>query len=191
VKVVSQRKTLAVDHHPPLRAFPTAGFAHSRASFLAGAKLPSRNDSLPFNGWRSFNSASNARPILRQTPCSSQSRRRRQPVDGCGNSSGRSCQRAPLRRIHRMPSSTLRSGARRRPPCRCRGGLGSKGRIFSHCLSVSHRPYRAIRPPPGAAHLTDPLHPGIIKHIYCRFRPLHPVLDTSGTERRFKVCTQR
>ena len=57
----------------------------------------------------------------------------------------------PLRRIHKMLSSTLRSGARGRPPRRCRGGLGSRGRIFSHCASVSNGPDRAIGPPPGAA----------------------------------------
>src|SRR3989441_6007326 len=176
-KVVPQRNSAAVDHHHPLRPLAPLGFSDFRAPFLAGAKLPSRNDSLHFNCWRSFNSARNARQILSQTPCSSQSRSRRQQVDGCGNSSGRSCQRAPLRRIHRMPSSTLRSGARGRPPCRCRGALGSKGRIFSHWGSVSNRPYRAIGPPRGAAYLTDPLRPAIINHIRCPFRPLHPVLQ--------------
>ena len=144
VKVVSQRKTRAVDHHHPLRAFPPAGFAHSVAPFLAGAKLPSRNDSLHCNCWRSFNSLRNARQIFSQTPCSSQSRSRRQQVDGCGNSSGKSCQRAPLRRIHKMPSSTLRSLAGGRPP---RGRFGSKGWIVSHCASVSSRPYRGMALP--------------------------------------------
>jgi hypothetical protein len=151
VKVVSQRKTRAVDHHHPLRAFPPAGFAHSIAPFLAGAKLPSRNDSLHCNCWRSFNSPRNARQISSQTSCSSQSRNRRQHVEGCGNSSGKSCQRAPLRRIHKMPSSTLRSLAGGRPPCGRGGRFGSRGRIFSHCASVNNRPYRGIGPPPGAA----------------------------------------
>jgi hypothetical protein len=151
VKVVSQRKTRAVDHHHPLRAFPPAGFAHSRAPFLAGAKLPSRNDSLHCNCWRSLSSLRNARQISSQTSCSSQSRSRRQHVEGCGNSSGRSCQRAPLRRIHKMPSSTLRSLAGGRPPCGRLGRFGSRGRIFSHCTSASSRPYRGIGPPPGAA----------------------------------------
>jgi hypothetical protein len=141
VKVVSQRNTHAVDHHHPLRVFPPAGFADGSAPFLAGAKLLSRKDSLHFSCWRSFNSARNARQILSQMPCSSQSRSRQQ-VEGCGNPSGRSCQRAPLRGTHRMPSSTLRSGARGRPPWRCRTALGSRGRIFSHCAPVSNRPYR-------------------------------------------------
>ena len=115
VKEVSQRKTRAVDHHHPLRPLAPLGFADASAPFFAGAKLPSRNASLQFNCWRSFNSAKNARQIVSQTPCFSQSRSRRQQVDGEGNSSGKSCQRAPLRSIHKMPSNTWRSSARGRP----------------------------------------------------------------------------
>jgi len=174
VKVVSQRNTRAVDHHHPLRAFPPAGFAHSGAPFLAGAKLPSINDSLHFNCCRSFNSLRKARQIASQTPCSSQSRSRRQQVEGCGNSSGRSCQRAPLRKIHKMPSSTLRSGLGGRPP-RGRGGrLGSKGRIFSHWASVSNRPYRAIGPPFGAVDARDP---SPQENNYPKSNPLYRVLQ--------------
>ena len=156
VKVVSQRNTLAVDHHHPLRPLAPLGFPDSAAPFFARAKLPSRKDSLHFNCWRSFNSPRKARQIPSQIPCSSQSRSLRQQVEGEGNSSGKSCQRAPLRRIHKMPSNTLRSLAGGRPP-RGRGGrLGSKGRIFSHWASVSNRPYRAIGPPSGAVHFRDP-----------------------------------
>lgn len=173
VKVVSQRKTLAVSHHHPLRALAPLGFSDSIAPFFAGAKLPSINDSLQFNCWRSFNSLRNARQIFTQTSCSSQSRSRRQQVAGEGNSSGKSHQRAPLRRIHKMPSSTLRSFIRGRPPCRCLGGFGSKGQIFSHCASVSNRPYRAIGPP--SALLTV-----LIAHFgrinYCKIKALYPVL---------------
>ena len=46
VKLLSQRNTLAVDHHHPLRALAPLGFPDFRAPFFAGAKLPSRNDSL-------------------------------------------------------------------------------------------------------------------------------------------------
>jgi len=73
VKVVSQRKTAAVDHHHPLRHLAPLGLSGSAAPFFAGAKLPSRNDSLHFNCWRSFNSLRNARQIFDQTPRSSQS----------------------------------------------------------------------------------------------------------------------
>src|SRR6202521_5743185 len=146
-KVVSQRNTRAVDHHHPLRPLAPLGFSESGAPFFAGAKLPSRNDSLHFNCWRSFNSLRNARQMFSQTPCSSQSRSRRQHVEGCGNFSGMSCQRAPLRRIHKIPSSTCRFSIHGRPPLRRLGGFGSKGAIFFHCASVSNGPDRAIRPP--------------------------------------------
>jgi hypothetical protein len=173
VKVVSQRKTRAVDHHHPLRSLAPLGFADSRAPFFAGAKLPSMKDSLHFNCCRSFNSPRKARQILSQIPCSSQSRSRRQQVDGEGNSVGISCHRAPLRRIHKMPSSTRRSFAGGRPPRGRSGRLGSKGRILAHWASVSNRPYRAIGPPPGAVHFGDPPPQ---KNIYPKFSPLYRVL---------------
>src|SRR3984893_6350521 len=156
VKVVSQRNTAAVDHHHPLRPLAPLGFSDSAAPFFAGAKLPSRNDSLHFNCWRSFNSFRNARQMLSHTPCSSQSRSRRQHVDGCGYFSGRSCHRAPLRRIHRIPSNTRRFSIHGRPPFRCWGGLGSKGAIFFHCASVSNGPDRAIDPPSALLTLLIP-----------------------------------
>jgi len=177
VKSHSQRKTRAVDHHHPLRPLAPLGFADGVAPFLAGAKLPSKKASLHFTCWRSFNSARNARQRVSQTSCSSQSRNRRQQVDGEGNSWGKSCQRAPLRRTHKMPSSTLRSSARGRPPRGRRGRFGSKGRIFSHWASVNSRPYRAIRPPPGAS-------PPPREHIHCKTNALYPVLKwLLGTSR--------
>ena len=116
VKVVSQRKTLAVDHHHPLRSLAPLGLADGAAPFFAGAKLQSRKASLQFICWRSFSSPRNVRQIFSQTSCFSQSRSLRQQIEGEGNSSGKSCQRAPLRKIHKMPSSTLRLEAGGRPP---------------------------------------------------------------------------
>jgi hypothetical protein len=100
----SQRNTLAVDHHHPLCALALLGFSDADAPFLAGAKLPSRNASLQSR--RAFWSSSerNCRQILSQVPSSSQRRKRRQHVLGLGYLSGRSFQRAPVRRIQRMPS---------------------------------------------------------------------------------------
>jgi hypothetical protein len=57
------------------------------------------------------------------------------------------CRRAPLRRIQRIPSSTLRSLAGGLPPRGRLGRFGSRGRIFSPWASASSRPYRAIGPP--------------------------------------------
>src|SRR5712664_2693881 len=170
VKVLSQRKTAAVDHHHPLRPLAPLGFSDSAAPFFAGAKLPSRNDSLHFNCWRSFNSLRNARQTFSQMSRSSQSRNRRQQVEGCGYSSGKSCQRAPLCRIHKMPSSTRRSSIHGRPPLRCLRALGSKGAIFFHCTSVSNGPERAIGPPSALLTL-------LIAHLrklnYLLFRSLY------------------
>jgi len=150
VKVVSQRKTRAVDHHHPLRSLAPLGLAHPGAPFFAGAKLPSRKASLQLICCRSLSSPRKVRQIFSHTSRSSQSRNLRQQVEGEGNSSGISCQRAPLRKIHKMPSSTLRSGAGGRPPRGRDGRRGSNGRIFSHWASVNNRPYRAIGPPSGA-----------------------------------------
>src|SRR3982074_3686633 len=79
-----------------------------------------------------------------------------QPGKGGGNSPGRSCQRAPLRRIHKIPSSTRRFSIHGRPPWRCWGGLGSKGAIFFHCASVSNGADRAISPPSALLTLLIP-----------------------------------
>ena len=173
VKVVSQSNARAVDHHHPLRSLAPLGFADSQAPFFAGAKLPSMKDSLHLICWRSFNSPRKARQILSQTPCSSQSRSRRQQVEGEGNSVGISCHRALLRRIHKMPSTTERSFDGGRPP-RGRGGrLGSKGRILAHWASVSNRPYRAIGPHSGADQFRLPPPQ---ENIYSIFSPLYRVL---------------
>jgi hypothetical protein len=92
-------------------------------------------------------------------------------VEGCGNFSGRSCQRAPLRRIHRIPSSTRRFSIHGRPPWRCRGGLGSNGAIVCHCASVSNGPDRAIAPPSALLTL-------LISHFPTRNHPHFRTLST-------------
>ncbi len=183
-KVVSQRNTLAVDHHHPLRPLAPLGFSDSAAPFFAEAKLPSKKDSLQSSCPRSLNSLKNVRQMFNQTPCSSQSRSRRQQVEGCGYFSGKSCQRAPLRRIHRIPSSTWRFSIHGRPPLRCLGGLGSKGAIFFHCASVSNEPDRAIGPP--VALLTSLIsHFGKLNHRHFRglYRVMQQLLVTQGALR--------
>ncbi|SRR5579875_985044 len=173
-KVVPQRNSAAVDHPHPLPPLAPLGFPDFRAPFLAGAKLPSRNDSLHSSCRRSFSSLRNTRQILNHTPCSSQSRSRRQQVEGCGYFSGRSCQRAPLRRIQRIPSNTRRFSVHGRPPLRCLGGWGSKGAIFFHCASVSNGPDRAIGP--SSALLTLLMH-RFGKHNHHLFSALYRVVQ--------------
>ena len=148
VQVVSQRNTLAVDHHHPLRALAPLGLANAVAPFLAGAKLPSINASDQSNWPFSSKSARNARQAVSHTSCSSQSRSRLQQVDGLGYCLGRSAHGAPVRRIHRMPSKTLRLSAQGRPPFLDVLGFGSKGSIFFHCSSVSFHRFFAIEKTP-------------------------------------------
>ena len=131
-QLASQRNTLAVDHHHPLRALAALGFSNAVAPFLAGAKLPSRNDSLQSSLPRWSNSLRNCRQILSHTSCSSQCRSRRQHVLGLGYSLGRSRQRAPVLSTHRIPSSTWRLSAQGRPRLRI---LGKSGSILAHCSS--------------------------------------------------------
>ncbi len=126
----SQRNTLAVCHHHPLRTFATFGFTHAEPPFLALTKLPSINTSLQLSLPPSSNSHRKSRQRVSHISSSSQSRSLLQQVLALGYSLGRSRQRAPLRSTHKIPSSTARSSARGRP--KPRGG-GNKGSIFSHC----------------------------------------------------------
>jgi hypothetical protein len=53
--------------HHPLCPLTPLGFSDSIVSFFAAARLPSINDSLQFNCWRSFDSLRNASQISNQT----------------------------------------------------------------------------------------------------------------------------
>lgn len=148
VQVVSQRNTFAVDHHHPLRSLAAFGLSDAFAPFLAGAKLPSIKHSLQSSCPRSSSWARNARHASSQTSSSSQSRSRRQHVEGLGYSLGRSDHGAPVRSIHSIPSNTLRSSAQGRPPFFDRLCLGTNGSIFAHCSSVSfHRVFAIDKTP--------------------------------------------
>ena len=148
VQVVSQRNALAVDHHHPLRALAPAGFADAEPPFLAGAKLPSMKASDQSNWPFSSSSARNALQALSQTPCSSQSFSRRQHVEGLGYFLGKSAHGAPVRRIHRIPSKTIRFSTQGRPPRFDLGGCGNSDSIFFHCVSVSFKRFFVIEKTP-------------------------------------------
>jgi hypothetical protein len=141
---VSQRNTFAVDHHHPLRAFAPLRFPDTAPPFFAGAKLPSAKAS-DQSSWPRLSSCSRkARQALSQMSCSSQSRKRRQQVLGDGYRVGRSFQRAPVRKIHKIPSKQGRFGIGFGPPQGDAFGAGNKGAIFSHCSSVSSEVSLAI-----------------------------------------------
>jgi len=148
VQVVSQRNTLAVDHHHPLRSLAAFGLSDAFAPFFAGAKLPSINASLQSSCPFSSSSERNARQRSSHTPCSSQSLSLRQHVEGLGYRLGKSAQTAPVRRTQRMPSKTLRLSAQGLPPFLFGFGFGRSGSIFCHCLSVNFHRSLAIENTP-------------------------------------------
>ena len=134
----SHRKTFTVDQYHPLRPLATLGFADCGAPFLAGAKLPSRKVSSHLSRPRSSSVPSSVRQAFNQTPCSCHLCNRRQQVEGEGNSSGKNRHAAPVCKTQRMPSKQARFGAGGRPRLsRRRFGVGSKGSINFHCLSVN------------------------------------------------------
>lgn len=156
VQVVSERNTLAVHHHHPLRTLSAFGLSDTVTPFFAGAKLPSAKVSAQSSWPFSSNSATNARQTRSQTPSSSQSRRRRQHVLAEGYRSGRSFQRAPLRSTQRIPSKTLRLSIGLGPPFPDRLNSGKSGSIFCHCSSVSNVLSLAIQ--------NTSIHYGQVKH---------------------------
>ena len=145
----SQRNTLAVDHHHPLRTFTSLGFSDAGAPFFAGAKLPSMKASSQSKSAFSSSSERNLRQTSSQTPCSSHSLSLRQHVEGLGYTLGRSLHLAPLRKTQRMPSKTCRLPAGGRPT-RPGFGLGNKGSSLFHCSSFINRVVSAIGSPPIA-----------------------------------------
>ena len=135
VQVVPQRNSLAACHHHPLRTHSTFGLSDAEPPFLAEAKLPSANVSDQSNCPFSSSSDRNALQAISHASLSSHSCKRLQHVEGEGYCSGKSFQRAPLRRTHRIPSKQRRLETRRRPFI-CSGSIRN-GAIISHCLSVN------------------------------------------------------
>jgi len=146
----SQRNTLAVDHHHPLRALAPLGFSDSGAPFFAGAKLASMKASSQSKSPAASKCERKVRQICSHKSSSAQRFKRRQQVDGLGYRWGRSCQRAPVRSIHRMPSRTSRLLLRGRPPLNPGFPEGSNGEILAHCSSVRNFGVAAIGLPPIA-----------------------------------------
>jgi len=131
----SQRNTLAVCQYHKLCAFPTFGLPDAGAPFLAGMKVASRKASLQSNWPRSSSSPRKARQTFSHIPSSVHIFSRRQQVLGLGYRSGRSCQRAPVRNIHNIPSRHSRLLRHGRPRLLSSGRCGL---IFSHCFSVKY-----------------------------------------------------
>jgi hypothetical protein len=154
---VSQRNTLAVDHHHPLRALAAFGLADFGPPCFAGAKLPSAKGSAPSSWPRASSCAKRGRQAFTHSPCSSPPRKRRQQVLGEGNRSGRSFHRAPVRKIQRIPSKQGRFGFGFGPPRGGACGSGNNGAIFVHGWSVSSNVCLAIETTPFDGHKSTSL----------------------------------
>jgi len=144
VKGHSQRNTLAVCHHHKLCALAPLGFADFRPPFLAGMKLPSMKHSAHLICLFLSNSWIKVLQTLSHISFSSHIFKRLQQVLGLGYFSGKSFQRAPVRKIQRIPSKTKRLCFQGLPLL---FNLGSSGSIFCHCLSVRYTA-RLIGAPP-------------------------------------------
>ena len=138
VGMASQRNTLAIDHHHALCSLSPLGLSDRWTPFFAGKKLASMNASSQSSTPLASNSERKARHISFRTSASYHSFRRRQQVEGSGYLSGRSCHRAPVLSIQRIPSNTKRLSFLGRPPFGRGGGLGIRGSIFFHCSSVRY-----------------------------------------------------
>jgi hypothetical protein len=100
---------------------------------------------IQFSWPASSNSWINAIQACSQTPCSSHSDKRRQQVLGEGYCAGRSFQRAPLRKTHKMPSKHRRFATRLRPPLTEIVGFGKSGSTWTPCASVSSGSCRVMK----------------------------------------------
>jgi hypothetical protein len=137
VDMASKWNTLTVDHHHPLRSLAFLGFPDCKAPFFAGAKLPSIKASFQSSFCLSSSSARNARHMSSHRSCSSQRSKRLLHVLPLGKGSGISLQRAPVRKIQRIPSSTSLLSICGRPFLKNRSCFGSNGSIFDHSSSVN------------------------------------------------------
>lgn len=133
----AQWQTGRVAVHHNLGAFATLGLAHAFTPFFAEENVPSANVSSVFTCPHASSRRNNRDHACSQIPASVQSRSRRQHVLGEGKCRGKSFQRAPLRRIQRMPSTQSRAAAGGRPPCGDGVGTGNRSLIKNHCSSVS------------------------------------------------------
>ena len=139
-KLEPERYALTIRHHHKLRSFASLGFSNSGAPFFAGENVPSAKISSHLRRPCSSSVSSSLCQTSIQTSSSCHWFIRRQQVLPEGKRSGISFHRAPLRKIHKIPSRQARLDAGFCPPLRERVGSGSRGCNTCHCLSVSSLP---------------------------------------------------
>ena len=136
-RVDAERKATTIGEHHNLGAFATFGLANLFTPFFADENVPSANDSSRSTRPSRSSCRTNRAHAFSQTPDLVQSRCRRQQVEVEGNREGMSFQRAPLRRIQKMPSTQSRAGTTGRPPWGPTDGSGNRSLINSHRSSLS------------------------------------------------------
>lgn len=105
--------------------------------FFAEENVPSAKASSWLTSPRRSSLRSSRVQAFSQRPSMVHSLCRRQQVEEEGKTLGKSFQRAPDRRIQRIPSKHAREDARGRPPYAETGRSGNKSAIRSHCSSLS------------------------------------------------------
>src|SRR5271170_3662696 len=132
-----ERKTMAVCNAHDLGSLAPLGLADTAPPFLAGTKVPSTKHSLRSRPPASWRCSASVKRSFSMTPERTQFWKRRWAVWYAPYRDGRSCQGAPVRRIHKTPFNTLRRSLQGRP--RPSSRTASSGRMFSiifHCSSV-------------------------------------------------------
>src|ERR1043166_2113433 len=132
-----ERKTRAVCNAHDLGALAPLGFPDQAPPFLAGTNVPSTKHSLRSNPPASWRCWARVNRSISMTPERTQFWNRRWAAWKGPYRGGKSSQVAPVRRIHKIPFSTVRRSLHGRP--RPSSRTASRGRIGStifHCWSV-------------------------------------------------------
>src|SRR5436190_4291022 len=133
-----ERKTMAVCNAHNFGAFAPLGLADQGPPFLAGTNVPSTKHSLRSSPPASLRCCARVKSSCSKTPERTQFWKRRCAVWYEPYRSGMSFQGAPVRRIHKIPLSTVRLSVHGRPRPSSRTASG--GRMVStrlHCSFVN------------------------------------------------------
>ena len=137
VDVGGKGSSARVNENHDFGSFAALGFADVGAPLFALENVPSARASSRSIFPRPSSCRRHRCQARWNTPDSVHSCNLRQQVAGDGNDLGKSCQRAPVRRIQRMPSRQGRGSTRGRPPAREGGSQGKRSAMRNHCSSVS------------------------------------------------------
>lgn len=136
-RVNGERKTKAVCHCHELRTLAPLGLSDREAPFLADTNVPSMKVSDKSSHPRSSKSWASFSNTLRNLPSLTHSWKRRWHVWYGGKRSGKSCHRAPERKIHNTPFKTSRAERAGLPRVWISSAFSNNEAIKAHCSSVN------------------------------------------------------